>query len=529
MAKFDTLMPMPQLAFASAQPVVKLIGAFSQPFDNAVATARTCYSAKGIVTPEQVARNPEGRDRLARSIFEAGHHTTLQHAHFQFALENVSRHFIWSFLHSHPFYNSEQVSQRYVEVKPGAYAVPPLNDAQRAVYEECSLAQIQSYQRLIELLTPPTSREYYRIFPARQKKPESQKDVKKRAQEVARYVLPVSTFAFMYHTVSGITLLRYQRLCEQLDAPTETRAVVGMMVDELLRHDPNWKTVMEEPLPLEQTPEWQHFSSRPAAQREADARAFAAEFDAELDGKVSKLVGRKPNNEKAVAQAVREVLGLPRARMSDEDALKVALDPAQNSYFGETMNVLTLSKLSRALHHAHYTFQKKLSHAADSQDQRHRMTPASRPILAAHAGGEPDYIVPELIKHSAAAEDTYRSSMERTWKAITKLRELGASEESAAYLLPNAVSVRFTESSDLLNLHHKLKSRLCYLAQEEIWRASVDETRQIRDVEPTIGRYLLPPCGIRLMTTTRPICPEGDRFCGVPVWKLSIDQYSRVI
>ena len=57
------------------------------------------------------------RDRIARSIFEAGHHTTLQHAHFQFALSGVSRQFLWTFLHSHPFYNSEQVSQRYVEVK----------------------------------------------------------------------------------------------------------------------------------------------------------------------------------------------------------------------------------------------------------------------------------------------------------------------------------------------------------------------------------------------------------------------------
>jgi flavin-dependent thymidylate synthase len=520
---------MPELAFASAAPVVKLVGAFAQPFDNAVATARTCYSSKGIITPEQVAKNPEARDRLARSIYDAGHHTTLQHAHFQFALENVSRHFIWSFLHSHPFYNSEQVSQRYVEVKPGAYAVPPLSDAQRAVYEACALSQIQAYQRLIEVLTPPTAREYYRIFPARQKKPESQKEVKKRAQEVARYVLPVATFAFLYHTVSGITLLRYFRLCEQLDAPTETRAIVGAMVDALLANDPSYKAVLEEPLPLEETPEWQHFASRPAPVREADARAFAAEFDRELDGKVSKLVDRKPHNEQAVAQAVREVLGLPRARMSDAEALALALDPGENRYFGETMNLLTLSKLSRALFHASYTFKKKLSHAADSQDQRHRMTPASRPILAAHLGGEPDYVVPELIRHSAAAEDLYRTSMERTWKAIGMLRELGASEEAASYLLPNAVSVRFTESSDLLNLHHKLKSRLCYLAQEEIWRASVDEARQIRELEPTIGRYLLPPCGLRQMTETRPLCPEGERYCGVPVWKLSLSEYARIL
>ena len=39
--------------FASAPPVVKLVGAFAQPFDNAVATARTCYSSKGIISAER--------------------------------------------------------------------------------------------------------------------------------------------------------------------------------------------------------------------------------------------------------------------------------------------------------------------------------------------------------------------------------------------------------------------------------------------------------------------------------------------
>src|SRR5712692_6995837 len=134
--------------FASAPPIVHLVGAFAQPFDNAVATARTCYSPRGIITAEQVAKNPEARDRLARSIFAAGHHTTLQHAHFQFSLENVSRQFLWSFLHSHPFYNSEQVSQRYVEVKPGSFAIPPLEPAAREVYEAAALDQIADYQRL---------------------------------------------------------------------------------------------------------------------------------------------------------------------------------------------------------------------------------------------------------------------------------------------------------------------------------------------------------------------------------------------
>jgi flavin-dependent thymidylate synthase len=517
--------------FRSAAPEVKLVNAFARPFDNAVATARTCYSGKGIVSDEDVAKNPDQRERIAKSTYAAGHHTTLQHSHFQFALSNVSRQFLWSFLHSHPFYNSEQVSQRYVEVKPNTTAIPELGracgpEAQR-IFESTVEQQHTAYKKLMELLHAPAAREYYRIFPARKKDPASDKDVKKKAQEIARYVLPVATFAYLYHTVSGLTLLRYWRLCEQRDASAETKYVVGRMIEELLRADPLFATIMEDPVAYADTLEAQCFDARPAGH--GAAAAFVKEFDGELSGYVSRLVDWKRRNEESVADAVREVLGLPRAAMSDEDALRRALDPAVNGHLGEAMTLTTLSKVSRAMVHAGYTFKKRLSHTADSQDQRHRMTPGSRPILVAHLTGEPDYVSPMLLDHSAPAKLVYDDAMKMTWDAIGRLAKLGVPDEWCAYLLPNGVTVRFTESADLLHLHHKLKSRLCYNAQEEIWRASLDEVRQIRDVNPRIARYLLPPCGLRLMSKTRPLCPEGDRYCGVPVWKLDIDQYARVI
>lgn len=103
------------------------------------------------------------------------------------------------------------------------------------------------------------------------------------------------------------------------------------------------------------------------------------------------------------------------------------------------------------------------------------------------------------------------------------------SDEFAMYVLPNALSVRFTESSDLLHLQHKHVMRLCYNAQEEIWAASLDEARQIRDVHPSIGKYLLPPCTIRDMANVRPVCPEGARFCGIKVWKMDVEEFQRVI
>jgi thymidylate synthase ThyX len=245
---------LPSPSFRSAPPLVSLTKAFPTPFKNVIATARTCYSARGIVRDEDIQT---GFEPLAQSIYEAGHHTTYQHAHFQFALANVSRQFIWSFLHAHPFYNSEQVSQRYVPVKPGTYFIPALSGEALAVYEAAIARQFDAYRTLSERLQLVVAAEYRKLFSKHDPQhPKVRRKIEKRAMEVARYVLPVATFAYLYHTVSGITLLRYWRLCEQYDAPEETRAVVGAMVAALLAHDPLYQTVLEEPLPLEATLEF---------------------------------------------------------------------------------------------------------------------------------------------------------------------------------------------------------------------------------------------------------------------------------
>ncbi len=507
-------------------PQVTLTKAFTTPFKGAVAAARTCYSGKGIVSDEQISLEEGSRDRaIAASIYRAGHHTTFQHAQFQFALSRVSRHFVWSFLHSHPFYNSEQVSQRYVRLDKDSFYIPPISGACLELYRETIEMQMAAYNELREALFDVAAAEYFRIFPARSKRRDDYKQsILKKTQEAARYVAPVATLTCLYHTISGITLLRYWRICLQADVPHEQRQVVERMVQAVLKYDPGYKLVLEEPLEEMNFAEfsWIQETARPGP-------GFREEFDTSREGRLSRLVDYKAGGEVTLAAAVREVLGKTRSVLSDDDAIALALDPARNTTYGEVLNLTTHAKLTRTLHHPGYTFRKRLSHTADSQDQRHRMTPASRPILAAQLSDEPDFITPALIQADEPSLQRYREIMDRTWEAIGKLKKMGLSPEFAHYLLPNAVAVRFTESADLLNLHHKHRMRLCYNAQEEIWRASVDEAAQVRRVHPRIGKYLLPPCALRRMAEAQPYCPEGDRYCGVEVWEKKIGEYSRLL
>jgi thymidylate synthase ThyX len=524
----------------TAEPVVRLLAAFPAPLDTAVAAARTCTSPSGAVDPEAVLGGPESdderrtvarqrRDRLARSLYVAGHHTTFQHAHFLFVLERVSRQFVWSFLHAHPFSNSEQVSQRYVRVSPDAVFTPDVDGAARAAFAATVAGQHDGYRRLVDLLSPVAEAELLARFPGWRRHPKRlARQSERKAQEIARAVLPVATHTSLFHTISCLTLFRYRRLCQQLDVPTETRLVVDRMVAAALRHDPDLAAVLEDPIPLEATPEHALFTEfHGTAPQPA---AFREEFDGGLGGLTSKLVGSGRDNVETVARAVRAVLGLPASRLASDEAVRLALDPGVNRLLGDDLNLSTLSKLGRCLHHAHYTFAKKLSHAADSQDQRHRMTPAARPILAAVVDDRPDVIVPRLVEHAGeSARRVFDEAVVRAWEGAAAVRRAGGSTEAAGYLLPNALAIRFVESSDLLNLHHKHRMRLCYNAQEEIWQACLDEALQIRQAEPAIGRWLLPPCAVRQLAGRKPFCPEGERFCGIPVWRIEPRDYRRII
>src|SRR5688572_6459878 len=125
------------LEIATGPPLVTLRSASARPYDSAVAAARTCYSPRVVTADEVTAAQ---RDTIGPLTFAGGHHTVYQHAHFEFGLENVSRQFVWSFLHSHPFYNSEQSSQRFVRLDEVRAFVPDgLHPEARIVYDRAVL------------------------------------------------------------------------------------------------------------------------------------------------------------------------------------------------------------------------------------------------------------------------------------------------------------------------------------------------------------------------------------------------------
>ena len=556
-------------AVRALQPKVTLVAYTRDPYGLAVASARTCYAAAFVfvgqlnpkgekhrmsllealpqheaaleeigavqtkgerrielveaitaTVPDEATRNAvqvfaqmatdraPTDDRIARSIYEAGHHTPFQHPTFVFGLEGVSRNVVESFLHQHTFYNSEQQSQRYVEMKHAEVVVPPsiaADPAAREVFDEAVRAAWDAYHDLRERLVAGNLRVMSAIGRIKgQSDKQVRGEAEKKAQEMARYVIPVAAGTKLYHTVSGIVLLRYVRMARAQNCADEATAVVEAMVAAVRAVDPDFVSKLEEsPHPRDELAEWDLSTDAPVKP------------SLNLGGHTSKLVHATPHAASIVATAMREVTG---SALPDNQILPRVMDPAVNAVWNDTLNTWDHSPVLRALRHVHYTFHKRASLSAYAQDQRHRLTPGTRPLLHRCLGVTPDVYVPDVIAADAQAQALYDMVIDKLWDTMHKLVAMGIPREDATYLLPNATNIYYTQSGDLLSYIHKWRLRLCFNAQREIFDAALDELRQVQEVHPELTRYLGPPC--TFVAARQPTekqddvaacCPEGPR------------------
>src|SRR6201987_3595408 len=273
----------PDSQVETGAPRVTLRNRFALAFDSAIAAARTCYSPR-LIVPEEVTEKQ--RVMIGSATFFGGHHTVYQHAHFEFGLENISRQFVWSFLHAHPFYNSEQQSQRYVRLDRAQAYMPPVATAENPKFgpaereiSERAIPPAWNYSRDLTKLLEPAAREIpsdiwhvsAMSHPKRVQKVDRQSE--KRAIEIARYVLPVAAFTTMVHTLSGIVLHRLWRMSAASDTPSEARLVIGEMVARVRAIDPQFFDRFGTE-PLEEMPEWASILTQRNGNGSAAARNY---------------------------------------------------------------------------------------------------------------------------------------------------------------------------------------------------------------------------------------------------------------
>ena len=441
-----------------------------KPSNVAVSAARTCYFPNGIVTPEK-SEEWSRKDDLLNGIFKGGHHTTLQHTHITMLISGMSRHLIWRLLHGHPYYNSEQVSQRYAKMKIESFVYPEAGE--RSEWEAFYKARFEDYEKLIETLLPDVEA----VVPKFRRR-----DSMKKAQEMARYVLPVGMSAYLYHTVNIITLLRYIAVAKTMpESQREAQEFADRIAQKLIALDA---------------------SLEPLVAHAREATPVFPAFD---------------------MKGLKTRIGVNGAQVKVYDVVGDAGFEVNDNY----ADVLRYSQMlpdSGVL--GGFSTYMKLSFSADAQNQRHRRSPAVRPAL------EPIYerswYVPPIIAKNPEALALYNASITASYDFFEAQRDtIGFGE--AVYALSNAHEIELVERNDFTSFHHKAQMRLCYNAQQEIFDIVYEQCKQLRQMKVPGSEGLLPPCTIRHDLKIRPTCPEGDHFCGIKVWKLDFNDYKREI
>ena len=440
------------------------------PSNVAVSAARTCYYPGGIVAPEASASWTR-KDDLLQGIFKGGHHTTLMHSHVTMLISGMSRHLIWRMLHAHPYYNSEQVSQRYAKMKIENFVYPETGE--QAAWEAYYQARFEDYERLIEVLLPDVEA----VVPKFRRK-----DSRKKAQEMARYVLPGGMSAYLYHTVNIITLLRYIAVAKAMpECRTEAMAFADIIAAKLVEADASMAPLVEH------------------------ARAADPVFP------------------------VFDMAALKRKVGVTDEHVKV-YDVVGDAAFDVNENYADVLRFSQMLPDqgvlGGFSTYTKLSLSADAQNQRHRRSPAVRPALESIY--ERQFYTPPIIARNAEALAIYNRAIEESYAFFEAQREkIGFGE--ATYALSNAHEIELVERDEFTSFHHKAQMRLCYNAQEEIFDVVYEQVKQLRAMGIPGAEELLPPCSTRFALKIRPTCPEGDHFCGIKVWKLDFEDYKREI
>lgn len=440
-----------------------------KPTNIAVSAARTCYFAGGLVEPLK-SEGWSAKENLLSSIFEAGHHTTLQHAHFTILIDGMSRHLIWRLLHSHPYYNSEQVSQRYAKMKIDNFVYP----------KECNKNEWQAYYESVfakyELLCEKLKTKFEECLPKFKKK-----DAVKKAQEFARYVLPQGMGAYLYHTINLTVALRYIALAKELpEVKDEATEFAELLANALLEIDA---------------------SLAPLIEYAKGAKAAFADFD---------MAGFKKE-------------------MGIKDGENLRVYDVVNPYFyevdsnyGDVLRLSTMSVDSASL--GGFSSYIKMSFSADAQNQRHRRSVGVRPSV--EKTYKKEYYLPPIIEKDSELRAIYDEAMNDAYSFFEKeAAKVGFGE--AVYALPNAHMIELVERNDMASFNHKAQMRLCYNAQQEIYDIVYEQAKELRRQNVRGSDKLLPPCAVRSMFGIYPTCPEGSRFCGVKVWKQDFADMSR--
>lgn len=429
---------------------VKLISEMDiNPEDLTSHAAKSCYTSEPPIIGQKI--------NVKEALFETGHHTTLQHNYFTFALEGISVGAVTFGLHlASPFYNTDQRSGRYSTMydKPDFEAVekyishyyPNLENKQdvldfvklgtdiyaesiakgtELVKEQLKIERPFAPEKAIERTAPKVAQEQLRNF------------ISTIAPTGLDFTVNLSALAALYRSAWS----------------PELRDIYGKMKDAVIEKHPEIFYMFEED-----------------KIRNTD---WAPKID-------SSSVEVKDTPEVSLLSVD-----------IDEDVLnldKIAKDAVDLNYFTPEKMENNVNTIKTEI---------EVSVATMGQDQRHRTIKRTAPKFTGA------FYLPKLMQEIPGLKDKAEEFMAK-WEEISKT----IPETLATSIAPYGAMVKYKKLSDINGLQHEQGKRTCWCAQEEIYWVAV-LTRKALESK---GLHKL--CKIFAPACYTGKCVEGKRYCG---------------
>lgn len=199
----------------------------------------------------------------------------------------------------------------------------------------------------------------------------------------------------------------------------------------------------------------------------------------------------------------------------DKNPLSIAELAASVCYDSEPTDNYRIVKGCKAtnhqsiLEHISFTFEVSgVSRALLTQLSRHRHISLS--VRSQRYCGEDDfdYVNPFGEQHGGDVFDDMMSNIANDYKL---LKNLGAANEDARAVLPNACCTKLYVTINARSLIEISHLRLCTRAQSEIRSMFQLIKSQVATVCPELAAWMVPSCEAN---PKYPFCPEGNRCCG---------------
>lgn len=200
---------------------------------------------------------------------------------------------------------------------------------------------------------------------------------------------------------------------------------------------------------------------------------------------------------------------------SDKNPLGIVEEAASICYDSEPTENYRIAKGCKAtnhvsvLEHISFTFcVTGVSRALLAQLSRHRHISLSVMSQRYVQMDDFDYVNPFGEQHCGDVFDDMMSNITNDYKLLKKL---GAANEDARAVLPNACCTKFYVTINARSLIEMSHLRLCTRAQTEIRSMFMAIKEQVATVCPELAVWMVPSCEAN---PKYPFCPEGSRCCG---------------